>query len=96
MSYEFFAYICSKLWIMELSYDDLIYLSNKHRGGINNKNGNSYEDFYTVCLIFRLMASNHSADTLVCRQKENAFVDDLYVVMVSVSTMTYCIYPKNR
>ena len=81
MSYEFFAYICSKLLIMELSDDDLRYLSNKHRGGINNKNGNIYEDFYTVCLIFRLMASNHSADTLVCRQKENAFVDDLYVVM---------------
>lgn len=85
---SFFAYICSKLLIMELSDDDLKYLSNKHRGGMNNMNGNSYENFYIVCLIFRLMASDHSANTLLCRQKENAFVDDLFVLMNEIEL--YC------
>ena len=55
-----------------------IYLANKHRGGESSRRGNLYEVYYAVFAIFREIAKGNYS-TIVSRQVEVAFVDDLLI-----------------
>jgi hypothetical protein len=64
-----------------LTTEDRTYLENKHRGGINNTKGNSYEAFYAVykiALLLRLYPKNYE-DIILSSQIQYAFVDDLLI-----------------
>ena len=64
-----------------LTTEDLIYLENKHRGGINNAKGNSYEVLYAVykiALLLSLYPENYE-EIILSSQIKDAFVDDLLV-----------------
>ena len=54
------------------------YLANKHRGGESSRQGNLYEVYYAVFIIFREIA-NGNYSTIVSRQVEEAYVDDLLI-----------------
>lgn len=56
------------------------YLKNKHKGGVNNQKGNTYENHYAVYEIVNLMANHKDRDkTLIGTQIEKVFIDDLVI-----------------
>lgn len=75
-------YICVQYQkSMELTEEHKIYLSNKHRGGVNNQKGKTFEDVYATKEIIRLYSLGYDLDkTFVCGQLENVFVDDFQII----------------
>jgi len=70
--------------------DEKKYLENKHKGGISNSKGASYELYYIVREIMRFLVQykdNHSSVSLTA-QKEYVYVDDL--VEYEPDLVTYC------
>lgn len=66
---------------MKLSDVHKEYLANKHRGGLNNQKGNTFEEIYATKEIIRLFAYVKEWDeTTVTSQLENVFVDDFRIV----------------
>lgn len=65
---------------MELSKEHRTYLANKHRGGLNNQKGNTFEVIYATKEIIRLYSLGVDLDnTYVAAQLENTFVDDFQI-----------------
>lgn len=66
---------------MNLSDDHRTYLANKHRGGLNNQKGNTYEVIYATKEIIRLYSIGVDlANTYVVSQLEDSFVDDFQII----------------
>lgn len=66
---------------MNLSEDHKTYLANKHRGGLNNQKGNTFEVIYATKEIIRLYSIGANLDnTYVVAQLENSFVDDFQII----------------
>lgn len=66
---------------MNLSDEHKQYLAYKHRGGLNNQKGNTFEEIYATKEIIRLFADlKEWEDTTVTCQVENVFVDDFRIV----------------
>ncbi len=64
-----------------LTPEDRTYLANKHRGGINNFEGNFYENLYAIykiALLLKLYSENQD-DVILSSQIKEAFVDDLLI-----------------
>lgn len=55
------------------------YLRKKHQGGLNSRKGNTMEEFYATFQIADYMTEAHPEEIFLDGQKENAFVDDLYI-----------------
>ena len=66
---------------MELSEEHKIYLTNKHRGGLSNQKGNTFEVIYATKEIIRLYSLGVDLDnTYVAAQLKDAFVDDFQII----------------
>lgn len=66
---------------MELRKEHKVYLANKHRGGLNNQKGNTFEVIYATKEIIRLYSLGVDLDnTYVAAQLENTFVDDFQII----------------
>lgn len=63
------------------SKDEVKYLQDKHRGGLNNQKGNQYESFYTVTQIASLLCEYEDDLDNVSLQAQvpMTFVDDLLI-----------------
>lgn len=59
--------------------DNKEYLKHKHQGDISSSKGNTNEDFYATYQLASYMADIHPEDVILYGQKENSFVDDLYI-----------------
>lgn len=65
---------------MDLSKEHKTYLANKHRGGLSNQKGNTFEVIYATKEIIRLYSLGVDLDnTYVAAQLENTFVDDFQI-----------------
>ena len=65
---------------MPISESDLRYLDNKHRGGVNNANGNAYEHYYAIYRISTLLfLHKDNLHDIKIGSQIRAFIDDLYV-----------------
>ena len=63
-----------------LTAKDREYLANKHRGGLNNSKGNSYENIFAIYKIASLLKDyQNTQETVISAQIEDAFVDDLFL-----------------
>ena len=66
---------------MELSEEHKTYLANKHRGGLSNQKGNTFEVIYATKEIIRLYSLGVDVDnTYVAAQLEDTFVDDFQII----------------
>ncbi len=66
---------------MELSKEHKTYLANKHRGGLSNQKGNTFEVIYATKEIIHLYSLGVDLDnTYVATQLENTFVDDFQII----------------
>lgn len=66
---------------MNLSDDHRAYLANKHRGGLSNQKGNTYEVIYATKEIIRLYSIGANwNNTYIVAQLENSFVDDFQII----------------
>lgn len=66
---------------MELSEEHKTYLANKHRGGLSNQKGNTFEVIYATKEIIRLYSLGVEVDnTYVAAQLEDTFVDDFQII----------------
>lgn len=66
---------------VNLSEDHKTYLARKHRGGLNNQKGNTFEVIYATKEIIRLYSIGANLDsTYVVAQLENSFVDDFQII----------------
>jgi hypothetical protein len=59
------------------------YLENKHRGGINNQKGNSYETFFTIYQIAKLFNERVNHETTFFTVQAFSFIDDLIIEVQS-------------
>jgi hypothetical protein len=73
-----------------LSQEVFSYLRNKHRGGINNQKGNTYENFFAIYQI-ALLAPEAIAQTanIYILSQIPAFVDDLIIDRGADSTLQH-------
>ena len=66
---------------MPITSEEREYLKNKHKGGLNNSKGNTYENYYATYQIancmFRYLEKLENVH--FSSQLENAFVDDLLI-----------------
>lgn len=66
---------------MDLTGEHREYLTNKHRGGVSNQKGNTFEDLYATKEIIRVFSSGLDlSNTTFSKQMEDVFVDDLGIV----------------
>lgn len=66
---------------MKLTHRQKQYLANKHKGGINNQKGNTYEVIYETGEIIRLFANGYDMKkTTISSQVPDCFVDDFLIV----------------
>lgn len=75
---------------MPITSEEREYLKNKHKGGLNNSKGNTYENYYATYQIancmFRYLEKLENVH--FSSQLENAFVDDL-LISIPDSHKTY-------
>lgn len=66
---------------MELTTEHRTYLTNKHRGGLSNQKGNTFEVIYATKEIIHLYSLGVDLDnTYVAAQLEDTFVDDFQII----------------
>ncbi len=55
------------------------YLGNKHRGGINNSKGNTFENFFTVYQVAKLFNDGANKENTFFSSQVFSFIDDLVI-----------------
>lgn len=71
--------ILKKKYPNEIAQAYFVYLANKHRGGVNNSKGNTYENFYTVYKIAQEIKNHSKGKNTSITSQAYAFVDDLVI-----------------
>ena len=66
---------------MNLSEEHTKYLANKHRGGLNNLKGNTFEVIYATKEIIRLFSCSVNLENIyLSAQLDDTFVDDFQII----------------
>ena len=55
------------------------YLGNKHRGGVNNSKGNTFENFFTVYQVAKSFNDDDDHERTFLSSQVRAFIDDLVI-----------------